>query len=388
MAGTYGGVDIFVSLKVNKQWTKPKNLGKSVNTSLNEGFPSVSPDNNWLYYMREGNGNTKSGQRCCDLYLAQRRGAFFMNAKPLPSPINTGCESSPRILADGRTLVFSSQRAGGKGSFDLYESKYMNKAWSTPIPLAFINTSNDDELIAIPASGDVIYLSSTMNNHKDDIFKIELPKEFQPDKLVLVQGKVMDEESNTSIKAKVVVSDLTKKTKIQEIENNEDGTYSIILEEGKKYDVSVQAQGYSFQSDVFDLEQTPKYANVSKNIKLEKLKENTVFTLNNIFFEFDSYELTSESTLELKRVIDLMNVNPNMLVEISAHTDEKGEDEYNKKLSQKRAESVVLYITQQGISSTRISAKGYGETMPLVANDSDEHRAMNRRVEFKIIKLQ
>ena len=109
--------------------------------------------------------------------------------------------------------------------------------------------------------------------------------------------------------------------------------------------------------------------------------------LNNIFFGFDSANVKKDSELELERVVELMNANPTMTVEISAHTDDKGSDVYNNKLSQARAESVVNFLLSKGIVKERLVAKGYGKVQPNVPNDSDENRAKNRRVEFKVIKL-
>jgi outer membrane protein OmpA-like peptidoglycan-associated protein len=151
--------------------------------------------------------------------------------------------------------------------------------------------------------------------------------------------------------------------------------------------VSVVAQGHTFESEVIDLQNVLKYKTVKKEIKLKPLKVNTSFTLNNLFFDFDSSSLTKESELELERVIELLNTNPGMTVEISAHTDDKGSDEYNTKLSQHRAESVVRFLTQKGINKDRMLAKGYGESAPSVPNESEENRAKNRRVEFKILKM-
>lgn len=388
MKGSIGGVDIWMSTRTGETWSAPKNLGKTINSTGYDGFPSLSADGYWLYFMRAAEGSSPTGQRCCEIFIAQKRGAFFINPKPLPAPINLGCEGYPRIMADGRTLIFSSYRPGGKGGYDLYESKYKNKAWSKPVPLEFINTSKDDELISVPASGDIIYLSSTMSNNKDDIYKIELPQEFRPDKIVVVEGNVIDEETKKAIPAVVKVSDLKKKEKVQEVENNSTtGKYQLFLEEGRKYDVSVVSKGHTFESEVIDLENVSKYKTVKKQIKLKPLKANTSFVLNNVFFDFDSSSLTKESELELERVVELLNTNPSMVVEISAHTDDKGSDEYNLKLSQLRAESVVRFITAKGINKERMVAKGYGETAPAVANDTDEHRAQNRRVEFKILNM-
>jgi outer membrane protein OmpA-like peptidoglycan-associated protein len=188
--------------------------------------------------------------------------------------------------------------------------------------------------------------------------------------------------------ATIRVSNIKTKEQIFESENDSiTGKYNLYLQKGKKYDVSVTSKGYSFQSEVYDLEKTVAYQTVKKDMVLEPLKLNASFRLNNLFFDFDSASLTKESELELDRVIEMMKTNSTMQVEISAHTDDMGSDAYNLKLSQLRAESVVHYLTLHGIAPDRLIAKGYGESAPTATNDTDENRAKNRRVEFKIIKL-
>ncbi|MBC7450207.1 MAG: PD40 domain-containing protein [Cytophagales bacterium] len=388
MKGTVGGMDMWYSQKVNDVWQAPKNLGKVVNSGGYDGFPSLSPDGKKLYFMREGTRTSPTGQRCCILMVAEKRGNFYINPKPLPSPVNSGCEGYPRIMADGNTLIFSSYRIGGKGGYDLYQSKLKGGRWSLPIAMEFINTPKDDELISVPASGEIIYLSNTMSNNKDDIYRLPLPKEFQPDQVVRVEGVVKNEETNKPMQATIRISNIKTKEQIVETENDSlTGRYNLYLQKGRKYDVSVTTKGYSFQSEVYDLEQTVSYQTVKKDIALEPLKLNASFRLNNLFFEFDSSSLTKESELELNRVIELMNTNPAMTVEISAHTDDLGSDSYNQKLSQMRAESVVKYLMANDIKASRLVAKGYGEASPSIANGTDENRARNRRVEFKILKL-
>jgi outer membrane protein OmpA-like peptidoglycan-associated protein len=291
-------------------------------------------------------------------------------------------------MSDNKTLIFSSQREGGKGGYDLYESKLRAGKWTNPMPLAFINTSKDDELISVPASGDVIYFSSTTSNSRDDIYELELPNEFRPDKLVLVSGTIRDIETNKIIPAVIKINNIKTKEKVDEVKNNETtGKYKLLLQEGEKYDVSISSKGKTFHSEVIDLENTTKYQLVNKDITLKPLKENVSFVLNNIFFGYDSTNLKKESELELERAIELMKLNPTMNVEISAHTDDKGSDEYNLKLSQQRAKAVVKYLIDHGIPSNRLMSKGYGESNPAFPNDTEENRENNRRVEFKVLKL-
>jgi OmpA-OmpF porin, OOP family len=111
-----------------------------------------------------------------------------------------------------------------------------------------------------------------------------------------------------------------------------------------------------------------------------------VVRLNNVFFDFDKWDLRPESFVELNRVVQLMNDNPSIEIEMSAHTDSYGSDDYNFKLSDERARSVREYILSKGVAPSRIISQGYGETKPVVENDTDENRQLNRRVEFKITK--
>lgn len=387
--GTMGGIDIWYTKRNGTTWDVPKNMGQGVNSAGYDGFPSLSADGKHLYFMRDGRNKrvTSSKQVCCSLYVADKRGSFYMNARALPYPVNTGCEAYPRIMADNKTLIFSRHKDRSDSGYDLYESKLRGGKWTKPVPMEFINTHRDDELICVPASGDIIYLSNTSSNNLDDIYKVELPKEFRPDKIVTLEGVVRDAESNKIIPATIKVTNVDTK-EASEVKNNETtGKYTVLLEEGEKYDIAISSQGKTFDSEVVDLTNVKKYQMVNKDIKLKPLKTNTTFTLNNIFFGFDSATVKSESEFELTRVIELLQKNPTMVVEISAHTDDKGSDAYNNKLSQSRAESVVNFLVSKGIPKERLVPKGYGKSMPSVPNDSDENRAKNRRVEFKVIKI-
>lgn len=388
--GSVGGIDIWYTTRKGDNWNVPKNLGRTINSGGYDGFPSLSADGKWLYFMRADpkGRSTTTKQHCCQIFIAERRGAFYINPKPLPYPINTGCEGYPRIMADGKTLIFSSERGGSKGGYDLYESKYKNGKWTTPDPMDFMNTDKDDQLIAVPASGDVIYYASTKNNSRDDIYKVELPKKFRPEEVVALQGTIKSAETNKVIPATIKVSNIRTKEKVIEVTNDSvTGKYYVYLREGQKYDLSISAKSHTFHSEVINADSLKSFREYKNDIKLKQLKPNVSFTLNNIFFEFDSASINQQSELELERVLELLNKNPKMTVEISAHTDDKGSDEYNNKLSQARAESVVKFLAEKGIAKERLVAKGYGKAMPFVPNTSDENRAKNRRVEFKVIKL-
>lgn len=143
-----------------------------------------------------------------------------------------------------------------------------------------------------------------------------------------------------------------------------------------------------FHSENFNLPDSAQFKEYFIKIELKKLKEGTKVILKNIFFDYDKATLRPESYPELDRVVELLNQNPNLKVEISGHTDSKGSDEYNLKLSQLRAKSVVDYIISKGIPANKLIAKGYGETQPIDTNDTEEGRQNNRRVEFKVLSTE
>jgi outer membrane protein OmpA-like peptidoglycan-associated protein len=128
------------------------------------------------------------------------------------------------------------------------------------------------------------------------------------------------------------------------------------------------------------------YKEIHKDLYLVPIEIGQVVRLNNVFFDFDKWDLRPESDVDLDRVVKLLKENPAIEIELSAHTDSRGSDEYNLKLSDNRAKSCVEYIISKGISASRIVSKGYGESMPVADNETDENRQLNRRVEFKITK--
>ena len=153
------------------------------------------------------------------------------------------------------------------------------------------------------------------------------------------------------------------------------GSFFVSIEASKNYALQIQKNNYLFYSQNINL----------KEISSQQKPYELEITLNNVFFVFDKSELNAVSFLELDKVVELLQKNPALKIEIAGHTDNKGDKKYNQILSQKRAESVVNYLVQKGITAARLVAKGYGDTMPLVPNDTEENKAKNRRTELKIL---
>ena len=152
--------------------------------------------------------------------------------------------------------------------------------------------------------------------------------------------------------------------------------------------IRATADKFFAQSENLNLDSLVKagYKEIHKDLYLVPIEIGQVVRLNNVFFDFDKWDLRPESFVELDRVVKLLKENPKIEIEMSAHTDSKGSDEYNFRLSDNRARSVMEYILSKGIDASRITSKGYGESMPVAENETDEGRQLNRRVEFKILK--
>lgn len=199
-----------------------------------------------------------------------------------------------------------------------------------------------------------------------------------------VEIEIKNMESNEVI----IITDIASGEQFGgKIEKNEKGKYVIKLRKGGKYEINVRSpKGYAFYSSEVDLESDQKDRKL--DVKLKPLNAQTTLELNDITFETNSDELNTESYTELDRVVKLMNDNPLIKIEISAHTDDVGSEMYNNRLSEKRAQSVVSYLVEKGVNSLQLIAKGYGESKPLVPNDSEENMERNRRVELKVVDVE
>jgi outer membrane protein OmpA-like peptidoglycan-associated protein len=468
--GGKGDMDIYYSTWNGTDWSEPKTLGETVNTKAYEGFPSVSADGKSLYFIRDSFSKRKDKALCYSIWSSKKQedGTWGV-AEKLPAPINGDCEKSPRIMADNRTLIFSSIRKDGVGGFDLYQSfQEDDGSWATPINLEYINTEEDDQFASVSAAGDLMYYYTS-----GDIYTVTIPDKYRKYKLVTVDGKVIDAVTKQAIATKITSKSNNSKEKAISTVVDANGLFSMIYRVGSKYELSTtplndyfpykgsmdmttaketdnieknielipkkipyqfqlldketkailkdpkvkvmdvetkqllevkvekdiatvtveigkaykfaaNALGYTFFSRGFKPDTADVFKDRLKKVPLAVLKKDAVVQLQDITFETGKADLKPESNEELDRLVGLLEGNQTIKVEISAHTDDVGNDDSNLKLSEKRAKTVVDYLTGKGIKADRMTAKGYGETQPLVANDTDENKAKNRRVQFKI----
>lgn len=388
-----GNGEIYESELKGKDWQPAQSLGFPINTEYHESSASYAPDGKTLYFV----SNRKGGIGGRDIWMSTRTpDGKWTTPINVGEPINTpDDEEGVFIHPDGKTMFFSSKGHKGKGGYDVYVSVYDEGHWSDPVNLGEpVNGPGDDIFIVLTANGKKGYFSSSAENNKDkDIYELEFIPKFtlkkQGPKLALVKGIVVDEETNQPVAAKINVVDNEKNTPIGDYKSNEaTGSFLISLPSGKNYGFNVNAEGYMFHSENFNLPDSAEYKEVFIKVNMKKLKKGTKVVLKNIFFDYNKATLRPESYPELNKVVELLNSNPNLKVEISGHTDSKGSDDYNLKLSQARAKSVVDYIISQGIPPNRLIDKGYGETQPIDTNDTEEGRQNNRRVEFKVLSIE
>jgi len=384
-----GKCDIYISEKLEKGWSVPVNLGEPINSSYSEKQPSLSSDGSELYFASDRPG----GKGNLDIWVStlDEKGKW---SKPvnLGDSINTpGDEQSPFIHPDNHTLYFSSNGWPGMGGNDLYISRRDDKMdWSSPKNLGYpINTFADEVGLIVNAKGDRAYFASNRDSAKGrDIYEFELYTEARPILVSYFKGKVFDSETKAPIDAKFELIDLkSAKTINQATADKFNGEFLVCIPTDKDYALNVSKDGYLFYSENFTLTGvSDKSKPFIKDIPLESVKEGNKIVLKNIFFETNSFELKKESTVELARLIKFLNENASIKIEIGGHTDNIGSDETNLKLSENRAKNVVEYLVSNGIMRSRLSAKGYGKTQPVADNINEEGRSLNRRTEFKIIK--
>ena len=263
--------------------------------------------------------------------------------------------------------------------------------WSDPVNLGSpINTDDMDTFFTMDAGGEYAYMSEDLNSYgESDIVRIKLLEREKPDPVILVSGNVYNKKTLQPLSASLIYETLPDGTVAGNgLSNPTDGAFKMVLPYDKNYLIRAQADHFFAISENLNLDSLIKvgYKEIHKDLYLVPIEIGSIVRLNNVYFDFDKWFLRPESFVELDRVVKMLEENPAVEIEMSAHTDSWGSDDYNFKLSDNRAKSVVEYILSKGIPSGRIISNGYGETKPVAPNDTYDNRQLNRRVEFTILK--
>lgn len=430
--GDKGTGDIYESNLEEGEWQKPEELGKNINTKdYRESGAALSFDGKYLYFISGKPGGL--GER--DIYRSKwdEEEEEWGEATNLGPTINTPYDEVGVFFhPDGKTMFYASEGHESMGGYDIFYSVMdENGVWGKPVNIGYpINTPDDDVFFVLSASGRHGYYSSFSEKGfgEMDLYRITFlgpEKEPQlsgednliaslenPVKQVLTEPTVEVKESNVAILTGIVRDAKTMdalKSSIELIDNEENtviaefssdgktGKYLVSLPAGKNYGIAVKADGYLFHSENFDIPKASGYKQYNLDIDMKKVEVGQSIVLKNIFFDYNKYSLRSASKNELERLTKLMEDNPSLVIEISGHTDTRGNDNYNQKLSENRARSVVNYLIENGVSKDRLVYKGYGEEQTLIsdaeiakmknAQSREDAHQMNRRTEFKILKM-
>ena len=386
----YGSCDLYVSYKNGNEWSIPKNMGDKINSSAWDSQPSLSADGRTLYFV----SNRRGGYGKRDIYVARKdSNGKWSVPKNIGSQINTSHDDiSPFIHPNGQRLYFSTNGRVGFGSFDVFfTEKGIDENWSKPTNFGYpINTHNDEVSMYISSDGKKGYYSHEEqfgDAFTSTIYEIDIPSELQvKHRSSYVYGKVIDKNTKEPIVASISLIDLDIDQPIEiSASDSITGQYLIVLTDGASYGLFVEAKGYLYQSERFNLSKEVSKP-VEVNLELEPIKAGAKVILKNIFFEFDSYVLTDQSKTELNMVVQLLASNPNINIQISGFTDNVGSEKYNKILSENRAKSVYEYLVNKGASQRVLTYRGLGATNFIESNNSEDGRSENRRIEFEILK--
>lgn len=387
-----GSCDIYMSVRQKGKWSEPVNLGNPVNTNAWESQPSVSADGRFLYFT----SNRKGGKGKMDIWRAEEVGVspegFPVYGKVINvESVNTqGNELSPFIHADGKTLYFSSDFWPGMGGKDLFVILIDSTKTSLPQNLGYpVNTSGNEEGLVVEVSGDrAWYTANNTGFGGRDIFTFQLPEKFKPQPVSWVKGKVVNRKTGQLIFSDILLNDLVTNRQTQHLYPFEnEGEFLFCLPSGHNYGLNISKVGFLFHSENFNLlEANNRHKPLTLTIALDPIETGKTTVLKNIFFETDSFSLKPESRGQLKDIVDFMKTNPGLVIEIGGHTDNQGSETHNLVLSGKRAGAVVKSLIDMGVPPARIKSKGYGFSIPVADNSTEEGRALNRRTEFKILE--
>lgn len=389
-----GNCDIYLIRFKDGKWGVPLNAGSQVNSEYWEGQPSFSAESSVLYFSSDkAGGNGKS-----DIWKSELTG-FSDDGLPrwkqpenLGNLINTsGNEISPFIYENKRIFYFASDGHPGLGGIDLYSSEIDNLGNFTNLKnLGYpINTNHDDALLTLNYVCDTTYFTSSRQTEKGlEIFAFNLDRGLATTPVAYVKVKVSDFKTKRPVLAAVKLENQpfnTNKFQIQDTDENGETMFSVQL--NRNYSFTVSEPGYLFISRFLN---QGKANSINEpqvlNIELEPIEIGAEVQLYNIYYETDSFRILPQSETELQNLVSFLKNNSELKIEIQGHTDSSGNAESNQILSQRRAKSVVDYLTRNGINTNRLKFGGYGDKVPISSNETAEGRMLNRRTTIKILE--
>lgn len=440
--GGYGGRDIWRCVKLpNGLWSLATNLGPTINTAEDEESPFMHPDGVTMFFSSKGHKNMGG----FDVFKTTRNEeGKWSEPENLRAPINTPDDDVFYVQSpDGKRGYLSSARRGSIGEKDIYRIDF-ERTIAEPLTLlkgaltfngtskqpsnARITVMDEDGLIVQdirPNEKTGKYIMILAPGVKGKTYKVnfeadgyqpisislvippnsayqEIEKEFILQMINLetktlgtmgVKGVVRNKEGRSIPGAEIIVKDnLTGELLETFYTTIDSGSYYFVVNRGQNYNISYEAKGYLFHSENINVPKVAEYSVMQKDVILDRVEIGSKIVLNNIFFDSNKSILRKESGLEIDKLVALMKDYPELVIEVSGHTDSKGNDAANMTLSQTRSQAVVNALIKKGIQKEKLIAKGYGETAPVAPNTlpngkpNPKGMQLNRRVEMKIVK--
>lgn len=396
------GAKIYISQRASGEWGEAQEVKLFKDSSITVGHPTLCATGDTMYFVSDAPG----GFGGKDIYMAISNGSEWDDIRNLGPTINTSDdELFPYIRQDGR-LYFSSKGHPGYGGLDLFYAIPQDTTWNIFNMGIPFNSTGDDFGITFAGEKEEGFFSSNRGQKKgyDLIYSFILPEmEF------LVEGTVTntDGEHLADASLRLIGNDGTNvKTQIRR-----DGTYRLKLQKDTRYAMLVTARGYLNMKHIFSTEKLTDSHTYKQDFNLSPISKPV--KMGNIFFKFGSWELTPDSEDGLNALVKLLNDNPNITIEMAAHTDMVGNNAANQELSLKRAQSVVNYLIKAGVEKERLTPVGYGEEKPVIvdeilhkqypylpkdqvldeafittltADKQEVCNSLNRRTEFRVLK--
>lgn len=428
------------TLNSNGTFSSPSPISE-INTTWHDGPATVTGDGNTMYFASESfkNGKfekDKSGQRTGFIYLfkAEKKDGKWTNVQPVPFNGETFSTGNPAVSKDGKTLYFASNRPGSIGGTDIWKVEVLgNNKYGKPTNLGpKVNTEgretfpfiSDDNKLFFASDGrkgfgaldifmldlnkdsEAMNLGAPVNSPQDDFAftfnteqnfgffssnRSEVDKIYKALPICGVEALIAVTDSKTGktlSNASVAILD-DKQNVIETRTTDANGVVSYSIDCDRAYSIKASRDGYTSTSLPIAKTKGGQVELKAELYPIDGVITDKGIALNEIYFEFNKSNITVQGAAELDRLVDIMNTHPNMVIMVKAHTDNRGTDDYNMKLSDDRAKATVQYVISKNIAKERISGQGYGETQPKIncgEECSEEDHAANRRIEFLIVK--